>query len=62
MVQQLCPLHSALIWASDTFAIELDERCDLISAQSQFLLAFLLANHRCPVGRPVDITPVVGRP
>ena len=58
MVQQLCPLHSALIWSSDTFAIELDQCCYLISAQTQFLLA----NNRCPVGRSIDITPVVGRP
>src|ERR1700731_62762 len=57
-MQQLCPLHSALIWSSDTFAIELDQRCYLISAQTQFLLA----NNRCPVGRSIDITPVVGRP
>ena len=57
-MQQLCPLHSALIWSSDAFAIELDERCDLISAQTQFLLA----NNRSPVGRSIEITPVVGRP
>src|ERR1700731_1827642 len=58
MVQQLCPLHGALIRSSDTFAIELDQRCYLISAQTQFLLA----NNRCPVGRSIDITAVVGRP
>jgi DeoR/GlpR family transcriptional regulator of sugar metabolism len=63
MVQQLCPLHSASIRSNNTFAVELDQHCYLIPAQSQFLLdQLLLTNNRCPVGRSIDITPVVGRP
>jgi hypothetical protein len=57
-VQQLCPLHSALIWSRYTFAIELNQRRYLISAQIQSLLA----NNGCPVGWSIDITAVVGRP